>query len=77
MRLWLQCHKGCKMSAYFHGQGCVWQYPETVKLGSVEELVGFEKLAEKQQLEVRELFLLLKDASDDDRNIMKKKRKLK
>lgn len=76
VRLWLQCHKGCKMSAYFHGQGCVWQYPETIKLGSVEELVGFEKLRDKEQLEVKKSFLLLKDSSDEHQNVMNKKRKL-
>jgi hypothetical protein len=76
MRLWLQCHKGCKMSAYFHGQGCFWQYPETIKLGSVEELVGFEKLTAKEQQDVKKSFLLLSDSSDEDRNVIKKKRKL-
>lgn len=42
-RLWLQCHKGCKSSAYFH-ESCFYKYPESKKLESVEEIMGFVDL---------------------------------
>lgn len=72
MRLWLQCHKGCKIGAFLHGEKCFCKYPETIKLEGVEELVGLDKLSEKQQAAVRESFRLLKD----DENASRKKRKL-
>jgi len=47
VRLWLQCHKGCKNSAYFHGKDCIWEYPETTKIDDVKEFFGIEKLEKK------------------------------
>ena len=61
-RLWLQCHKGCKNSAYFHaGRGeqetdCIWKYPETAKLESIEEFVGFDRLPLDYQQEMKDQF---------------------
>lgn len=49
MRLWLQCHKGCKNSAYFHGRECTWKYPEMAKIVSTKEIIGFDKLPTTDQ----------------------------
>ncbi|KAL3900430.1 MAG: hypothetical protein SGARI_006245, partial [Bacillariaceae sp.] len=51
-QLLLQCHKGCKMSAFFHAD-CVWKYPETKKITKVEEFNGLGSLP----LEEKELVL--------------------
>ena len=48
-QLFLQCHKGCKNSAYFHGTECVWKYPETSKLQNVNEFRGWEDLPMKEK----------------------------
>ena len=61
LRLFLQCHKGCKQSAYFHGSTCGWEYPETVKLESMDELVGWERLPANEQTKVQEAFHLMKN----------------
>uniref|UniRef100_A0A7S1UZF2 PARP-type domain-containing protein n=1 Tax=Grammatophora oceanica TaxID=210454 RepID=A0A7S1UZF2_9STRA len=63
MRLWLQCHKGCKMSAYFHGDSCIWEYPETAKLEKVDEIVGWKKLPEKQRKVIKEKFEEMRELS--------------
>jgi hypothetical protein len=42
-QLLLQCHKGCKNSAFFHAD-CLWQYPETKKIDKVEEFDGLDRL---------------------------------
>jgi hypothetical protein len=55
MRLFLQCHKGCKNSAYFH-QECFWKYPETTKLEKIEEIADLENLPEESQAIVRDKF---------------------
>lgn len=58
-RLWLQCHKGCKNSAYFHGKVCIWEYPETKKLHTTEEFLGFQKLDDHDKKYIEdELFKL-------------------
>lgn len=74
MRLWLQCHKGCKISAYFHGNECFWKYPETIKLESVNDLVGLKSLREDQQDNVRQSFgaFLNKDRGDETEPAKKK-----
>jgi hypothetical protein len=56
-RLWLQCDKGCKISAYFHhSSSCIWKYPETAKLESLEEILGFQQLPKKRREEVEKDF---------------------
>jgi hypothetical protein len=55
-RLWLQCHKGCKNSAYFHGTDCIWNYPETAKIESIKEFVGLEELPEAYQKQMHDQF---------------------
>lgn len=54
VRLWLQCHKGCKNSAYFHGKECIWEYPETTKIDNVNEFFGIEILEKNEQAFVAE-----------------------
>ena len=76
VRLWLQCHKGCKMSAYFHGDDCVWNYPETSKIYCLEELAGFNDLPLNLQEKVSESFLILKEGHDNQSGGTKKKRRL-
>ncbi len=49
VRLWMQCHKGCKNSAYFHGKDCIWKYPEIAKIKETKEFVGLESLREMEQ----------------------------
>jgi hypothetical protein len=66
MRLWLQCHKGCKNSTYFHGKECFWIYPETAKLDSLDEIVGIDNLPINQQSKVRASFNILKGVSKDE-----------
>jgi len=63
LRLFLQCHKGCKQSTYFHGSSCAWEYPETIKLETINELVGWEKLPEKVQVELQKRFHSIKEKS--------------
>ena len=60
VRLWLQCHKGCKNSAYFHGRDCIWEYPETTKIEDIKEFFGMEALEKKDQGYVTEKFDELK-----------------
>ena len=64
LRLFLQCHKGCKQSAYFHGSPCGWEYPETIKLESMDELVGWERLPVNVQTKVKEGFCEMKRKVD-------------
>jgi len=47
-QLLLQCHHGCKNSAYFHSK-CCYEYPETSKLTSIQELHGLQSLDEDHQ----------------------------
>ena len=47
-QLLLQCHHGCKNSAYFHSK-CCYEYPETSKLRSVHEFHGLQSLDEHHQ----------------------------
>ena len=61
LRLFLQCHKGCKNSAYFHGSQCGWEYPETRKLESIDEFVGWGELPAKAQADLLDGFRILKD----------------
>jgi hypothetical protein len=61
LRLFLQCHKGCKQSAFFHGSKCAWEYPETRKLESIDEFVGWGELPAKAQTELLDGFRILKD----------------
>lgn len=56
VRLWLQCHKGCKNSAYFHFKECFWSYPETSKLDTVDEIIGWDKLPTNHQQDLKERF---------------------
>lgn len=49
VRLWLQCHKGCKNSAYFHGGNCIWHYPETSKIKQVSEFIGLDDLTDEEK----------------------------
>ena len=51
MRLMLQCHKGCKNSAYFHfgNDDCFWKYPETSKLKQIDEINGLQDLSKSNQ----------------------------
>lgn len=65
VRLWLQCHKGCKNSAYFHGKDCLWRYPETRKLESVNEFSGINMLPKEQQKYIEDEF---KKRLPDDKN---------
>jgi hypothetical protein len=69
-RLFLQCHKGCKIGAYFHGSGdtnnknnCIWKYPETQKLESVNEIKGLSKLSDLQQSIVKMEFSKMKESA--------------
>ena len=66
MRLWLQCHKGCKNSAYFH-ERCFWDYPETTKLvdGGLEELHGWKTLPKPMRAVVEKGFLSLGGSQSD------------
>ena len=75
MKLWLQCHKGCKMGAYFHGDGCFWEYPETSKLKELNELVGFDELPEDTQKEVKKRFLSLIERKIEEPETKKQKTK--
>jgi hypothetical protein len=61
-QLLLQCHKGCKNSAYFHPE-CFFQYPETTKLTSVAELHRLGSLKETEKNIVMKSFedFLLQD----------------
>jgi hypothetical protein len=54
-QLFLQCHKGCKNSAYFH-EDCIWHYPETVKMQSVGEFNGLDTLPEAEKENVEKSF---------------------
>lgn len=63
-RLWLQCHKGCKISAYFHSS-CFYMYPETPKLENVESIAGFGDLETSTQDSIREKFREMKTASEN------------
>ena len=63
-RLWLQCHKGCKISAYFHKE-CIFQYPETQKLTSPDEFVGYDKLPTNVQKDIQALFDTMKTKMDN------------
>lgn len=83
-RLWLQCHKGCKISAYFHSS-CFYEYPETKKLESVGEIMGYGDLETSTQDSIRESFRDMKAATekaeeskgdDIEAKPAKKKRKL-
>jgi hypothetical protein len=90
VRLWLQCHKGCKVSAYFHGgvdnkknkNNCIWKYPETNKLESVDEIKGLSKLSDVQQSIVKMEFSKMKEqqqqqqqnAEEENPSPMKKRR---
>jgi len=65
MRLWLQCHKGCKNSAYFHEE-CFWKYPETIKLEDIAELMGLSALPEEHQSRVRRDFKKLKKGANTE-----------
>jgi len=66
-RLWLQCHRGCKISAYFHGKNCVWKYPETSKINKLDDFDGIQKLSksDKQYLEAE--FAKLKNETSGKR----------
>mmetsp|Transcript_68386 Transcript_68386/g.103123 ORF Transcript_68386/g.103123 Transcript_68386/m.103123 type:complete len:171 (-) Transcript_68386:32-544(-) len=55
MRLFLQCHKGCKNIAYFHEE-CFWKYPETKKLESIKEIYNVDKLPKESQALVTNRF---------------------
>jgi hypothetical protein len=46
-QLFLQCHKGCKTSAFFHSD-CIWKYPETKKITEITEFFGLERLPPKK-----------------------------
>ena len=54
-QLLLQCHKGCKISAFFHSD-CIWKYPETAKIAKLEEFVGFDDLPQKEKKRVMKDF---------------------
>jgi hypothetical protein len=83
-RLWLQCHKGCKNSAYFHAGGggqetdCIWKYPETAKLESIEEFVGLDRLPLEYQQLMKDQFEKLLRVGDvvDEPGTKKTKRSL-
>ena len=75
-RLWLQCHKGCKNSAYFH-DGCIFDYPETKKLGSHEEFVGWDRLPREQRNRIRASFESMKDEESDGGEQRGNRRKMK
>jgi hypothetical protein len=64
------------MSAYFHGDDCVWNYPETSKIYCLEELAGFNDLPLNLQEKVSESFLILKEGHDNQSGGTKKKRRL-
>ena len=63
-RLWLQCHKGCKNSAYFHKE-CIFQYPETQKLTSTDEFVGYDKLPTNVKKDIQASFDKMKMTNDN------------
>ena len=54
-QLLLQCHKGCKTSAFFHAN-CVWKYPETRKITKVEEFAGLDNLPLQEKKSVLKQF---------------------
>ena len=72
-RLWLQCHKGCKNSAYFHPM-CFWEYPETSKLKDVSEIIGLDNLNQEQQNQVKESFEQFQNKHNDPPNNSKKRK---
>lgn len=72
-RLWLQCHKGCKNSAYFHGKDCIWKYPETNKIQVIDEFVGFDKLPSSEQQFFRKTF---EEFARSNENMKRKSTKL-
>eukprot|EP00522_Entomoneis_paludosa_P010038 CAMPEP_0172466466 /NCGR_PEP_ID=MMETSP1065-20121228/56209_1 /TAXON_ID=265537 /ORGANISM="Amphiprora paludosa, Strain CCMP125" /LENGTH=130 /DNA_ID=CAMNT_0013223271 /DNA_START=51 /DNA_END=443 /DNA_ORIENTATION=+ len=64
-RLWLQCHKGCKNSAYFHSD-CFYRYPETRKLESVQDIKGYQDMDEGIQKSIRASFGAMKKETDEN-----------
>jgi hypothetical protein len=67
-KLFLQCHKGCKIPAYFHAD-CIWKYPETAKLDRASEVKGLEDLPGEERtnaLAAFEDFAKSKDAWSTD-----------
>ncbi|KAL3920029.1 MAG: hypothetical protein SGARI_007049 [Bacillariaceae sp.] len=80
-QLALQCHKGCRMAAFFHSD-CVWEYPEATKIVTEEEIVGLNDLPSKDKkvvLEQFEDFVKSHSGGDKDTNkiITTKNRKKK
>lgn len=67
-QLLLQCHKGCKNSAFFHSD-CVWKYPETKKISEMSEIAGLETLPKIMKSQVEKDFASflesLPDAEED------------
>ena len=53
-----QCHRGYKNKAHLH-VGCLWDYDEALRLDSVDELAGLEKLKPADQKAVRAGFAAL------------------
>jgi hypothetical protein len=72
-QLWLQCHKGCKNSAYFHSD-CVWEYPETSKIISVDEFKGIDDLPKSEKDKLLEKFDLFSESKDHEKHMSKKRR---
>ena len=78
-QLWLQCHKGCKNSAYFHSD-CIWKYPETSKIDSVDEFKGIDdlpKLEKDKLLKNYNLFCHLKTIKNKMMFMTKKNKRSK
>jgi hypothetical protein len=70
LRLYLQCHKGCKTAAFFH-ESCFWNYPETKKLERVEEIVGLEDLPDKNRKQVLQHFQAFHDSNKNTPSAIK------
>mmetsp|Transcript_15671 Transcript_15671/g.40201 ORF Transcript_15671/g.40201 Transcript_15671/m.40201 type:complete len:162 (+) Transcript_15671:81-566(+) len=72
VRLWLQCHEGCKNSAYFHG-ACFGEYPEAGKVESAGEIVGMEQLPDEERKILEGIFEERKRAVEGDNSRTKKR----
>jgi hypothetical protein len=77
-QLLLQCHKGCKNSAFFHSD-CIWKYPETKKITEITEFFGLEHLPKDTISKVKNDFVLFIKSQQDDGALVPrtKKRPLK
>lgn len=61
-QLMLQCHKGCKNSAYFHAD-CIWKYPETKRIFDIDEFAGFGDLPNPFKEKVKNDFATFLDST--------------